>query len=274
VRSVLETGEAIARATTTGPLHAVVAAGGDGTVNLVARALLEHGVSPSSPALGVLPLGTGNAFAAGLGIRSLRTAIRTLGGRNTTFIDVMRTTHPAAPLALVSLSTGFEARLIRHYDMRRARWTRTGAAVAAAVFAGWRAQGGVRLVADGAVLADPTRPTFNAGLYNTPCYGFGLTPWPDAQPADGRGEAVVFRAGTQYWRIVAGGVHTAAPCDVRDPCWLQWQRATLETQDVLQVDGELLPPAEIEVSIAHAALRVLAPPDTCSATVDEDTTHP
>lgn len=47
----------------------VVAAGGDGTVNEVVNGLMRAGEGPTSrPALGVLPLGSGNDFCFGLGL--------------------------------------------------------------------------------------------------------------------------------------------------------------------------------------------------------------
>jgi diacylglycerol kinase family enzyme len=49
---------------------AVVAFGGDGTVNEVANGLLADGVHPHVPALGVIPAGATNVFARALGLPS------------------------------------------------------------------------------------------------------------------------------------------------------------------------------------------------------------
>ncbi len=48
-----------------------VAAGGDGTVRDVAEAILNAGIAPA-PALGIIPLGTGNNVARSLGLTSCR----------------------------------------------------------------------------------------------------------------------------------------------------------------------------------------------------------
>jgi diacylglycerol kinase (ATP) len=47
----------------------VVAVGGDGTVNEVLNGLFQDGAGPNGTALAVLPIGTGNDFAYGAGVR-------------------------------------------------------------------------------------------------------------------------------------------------------------------------------------------------------------
>lgn len=59
--------EAMARAVTPGAFDAVVAAGGDGTINEVVNGLGAHGTLPPVP-LGVVPLGTANVLAQELGL--------------------------------------------------------------------------------------------------------------------------------------------------------------------------------------------------------------
>ena len=49
-------------------VDALVALGGDGTVNEVVNGLLAHGIGPHVPALGVLPGGSTNVFARALGL--------------------------------------------------------------------------------------------------------------------------------------------------------------------------------------------------------------
>lgn len=265
VRGADDAADVIERIGSIDPIDTVVAAGGDGTVNFVARALLGQGASASLP-LGVVPVGTGNAFAASLGI-ALQTALRTLANGVPAQIDVIRTTHPQAPLALVSLSTGFEARFIHYYAKRRDRWTRFGAGLTALLCAQRQNTFAMSLVLDDKPVTDWGRPIFNAGLYNLPCYGFGWRPWPDADAFDGRGEAVVCAASREYWRILRRGLRTAPPCDVTDPRWSRWRTARIESRDIWQADGELLLPADFEARIAPAALTVIVPPAVAARSI-------
>jgi diacylglycerol kinase (ATP) len=68
----------------------LVAAGGDGTVNAVVNGMMRaRAFSGVMPALGVLPMGTGNVFAFNLGIpREWRKACRVIRDGNTRTIDV------------------------------------------------------------------------------------------------------------------------------------------------------------------------------------------
>jgi YegS/Rv2252/BmrU family lipid kinase len=67
----------------------VVAVGGDGTSNEVLNGLMEAGAGPSGPALGILPIGTGNdlAFSAGLSL-DLREAYQVISGSRSRVFDV------------------------------------------------------------------------------------------------------------------------------------------------------------------------------------------
>src|SRR6185503_5141279 len=74
----------LAREAARGPHEIIVAAGGDGTINSVAAAVLD-----TDKILGVLPLGTLNHFAKDLGIPvELETAARTIVAGHTTEVDV------------------------------------------------------------------------------------------------------------------------------------------------------------------------------------------
>lgn len=82
----VELGPAIQRAGREG--RAVVAAGGDGTVNAVA----QH-VAGTETALGVLPTGTLNHFARDLGVRDMDDAIEALAGGRVAEVDAGRADH-------------------------------------------------------------------------------------------------------------------------------------------------------------------------------------
>ncbi|NQV10843.1 MAG: YegS/Rv2252/BmrU family lipid kinase [Cyanobacteria bacterium] len=83
----------------------IIASGGDGTVSAVAGAVIGTGIP-----LGIIPRGTANAFAAGLGIPfDLRGACRTILAGNTHVIDAARCN--AKPMILLA-GLGFEAGMV------------------------------------------------------------------------------------------------------------------------------------------------------------------
>lgn len=95
----------------------VVAAGGDGTVNEIANGILRawegsEGTAPTT--LGILPVGSGNDFAAGMGMDSgVRDAVDRLRRGHTRAIDVGYVEPDADPprYFLNILGGGFDARV-------------------------------------------------------------------------------------------------------------------------------------------------------------------
>jgi len=99
-----------------GQFGAVVAVGGDGTVNEVASGLLAAQGPPA--ALGIIPAGTGNDIATQLGLRSVETALAALReGRQRAFDAIEATWGRGAErcrrFALSFASVGFASELIR-----------------------------------------------------------------------------------------------------------------------------------------------------------------
>lgn len=98
----------------------IVAAGGDGTVNAVANGMLlaTNGLRPESK-LGVLPLGTGNVFAANMGISSdLSHACQTIIAGHSRRIDA----GFALPLPSSQLPTKSEAAFASDFHAPEARY--------------------------------------------------------------------------------------------------------------------------------------------------------
>jgi diacylglycerol kinase family enzyme len=232
-----------------------VAAGGDGIVGLVASALLASGMSHRP--LAILPLGTSNLLARALGLRDARDALSALDGGKPCRIDVMRTSHPSAPVAVVSISTGFEGRFLARYGRIR-RYGRALGALSALTEA-WGRASPVALELDGETLLAPEDVAYSAGLYNTPSYVGGLVMSPDADASDGVGESVVYRNATAYWAAVARGACGGSLRPRAGVMRRRWRRARLESQSPLQIDGEPYPPGAVSVWIEAAALTVLVP---------------
>jgi YegS/Rv2252/BmrU family lipid kinase len=95
-----------------GPYQVIVAAGGDGTVNSVAAAVID-----SDKVLGVLPLGTLNHFAKDLGIPlDLQAAARTILAAYTTEVDVAEVNNR---IFLNNSSLGLYPIIVREREKRQ-----------------------------------------------------------------------------------------------------------------------------------------------------------
>jgi len=241
-----------------------VAAGGDGTVGLVAAALRLNGMRDT--AMAIVPLGTGNILARTIGVRHPDQAIRALQGGTVRHIDVMRTSHPTAPVALVSVSGGFEGRFLERY----ARWRRFGrplSALAALAAASGRSVG-VSLMLDGEAVVRGEDSVFSVGLYNTPFYAAGIVMSPEADIEDGRGEGVVYWTAAAYRTAILAGLRGGATGDVPGARRRSWRFAHMESEGALQVDGEPVSGHAISVWLEPSALGVFVPPRATSSLSD------
>lgn len=254
VRALEQAGEVVAGLA---PDEVPVAAGGDGTVNLLARALRAAGMADRP--LAVLPLGTGNAFGSAFGLGTVREALRAIEFGTPRPIDVMTTTHRALPLALVSISAGFESRMLAAVE-RRPAWRRWLSLAPGMLRVATRSWTGIGITIDGEPLLDPAAPVYNVGLYNLPYYGWGWLMWPEADATDGAAEAVACLSARAYWRTLRRGLRTLSPRSDRDLRSRRWRRARFETAGPVQIDGEVVAGGAFEVSIESRGVSVLVAP--------------
>jgi diacylglycerol kinase (ATP) len=176
--------------------HAIVVAGGDGTINRAA-----NGLCGSTRPLGIIPMGTGNDFARGCGIPSSATEAvgRILDGRTGT-IDLVRVNDRVfCTVGLIGVAADIALTVTR--------LTAPGA----------RARGLVRLLGDGAYrvsalghllkpaaltehisivgesgeILGPPEPVHALFVTNTRVLGGGLVLPVDADPSDGVAEIAV-----------------------------------------------------------------------------------
>lgn len=231
-----------------------VAVGGDGTVNLVAR--MSREAPTRRREIGVIPMGTGNLLAHEFGISDMESALDTLLRGEPRSLDVMLTTRDDFPLALMSISTGFEADFIRSYDSWRQRLGRPlGAAVGLSKLLAPPSRR-ARLDLDGQSFLKSTTPYWNAGLYTMKSFAFGLKTYPDAVSDDGLGEGVLYPNRLQYLVALSRGrrYEAAGP----EATYVRWRTAHLEVEGNVQIDGESVPGGLFDVTVEQAGLSVLS----------------
>ncbi len=167
----------------------IVVAGGDGSLHAVVAALHRRN-EMDGPALGLVPLGTGNDFARCVRIPltppdAAEVAVHGLRTR----VDILVDDHGGIVINAVHAGIGADAG--REAEPWKARLGKLGYVVGA-VIAGFTSQGTrVRVVADTEVLADGSRRVLQVGIGNG-CYVGGGTPLiPDADPTDGQADVLV-----------------------------------------------------------------------------------
>ena len=248
-------GEAVdfARAAREEGYDRVVAAGGDGTVNEVAQGLLDCPLP-----LGVLPLGSGNAFARSMGVpRTLPQALTWLLSSSSRPIDV-GTIDDHVFLSTAGL--GIDAEVCRRFNShghRRGLWPYIHHSLKAVTACR-------PLPVDVAVNGQDarTRLAYLVAIANTPQYGYGATIAPDARPDDGQLDVCIVEDLT-FWRAI---VHTrrlfsGSIGQMPGVTLLKVTQMTLQCHIAphLQIDGESVEGTiEMRVGVRPGALEVLA----------------
>jgi YegS/Rv2252/BmrU family lipid kinase len=237
----------------------VVAAGGDGTLAVVARALLDiAGAHPDDPlpALGIFPLGSAMNVARSLGIpRDLPAAASIIGAGHTRRIDVGAI--EGGPAFFEAVAIGLHAELLAEaaaFD--EGDWS-------AALRAAWTA---VRYRASSLTLVLDDRTVTTRALVlsisNGPYVGLGFTVAPDARLDDGRFDIRVFERLSRlellrHFGSIALGRRAYEP-RVRT---YRSSRVRVEGPSPVRVgvDGDDAGVTPVEARVLPAALRVLVP---------------
>ncbi|RSK25260.1 diacylglycerol/lipid kinase family protein [Hymenobacter metallilatus] len=237
------------------PYDAVFAAGGDGTVSLVAEA-----VSGSSLPLGIIPLGSGNGLSKDVGIpQEVTAALRLTWDYTIRTLDTLRVGGLfAAHLADI----GFNALIVQKFDQGNARGPGAYVRIATQEYAAYQ-PAAYHIETDRETW---TGEAFMLTIANATTFGSNVVINPHSQLDDGQFELC----------LIAPFPNTAAPgllyrlytSDFDDsdytrrlPC--RWARITVPgaTEVLVQVDGEPHQlPTPVEVHIQPGSLRVLVPP--------------
>ena len=157
----------------------VAVIGGDGTVSCAA-----NGLTGTGAALAVLPAGTGNDFAAAIGARPFRTAVRLLADPKTASVDLARVRAGAVERCFVNIAgAGFDSEVTETANAMTINLGGAGTYVAALVKTLSRfTPARYDLTVDGeAFTLDAMLVVIGSGL----SYGGGMKVLPDASLVDG-----------------------------------------------------------------------------------------
>ena len=168
----------------------VVAVGGDGTLKIVATALLDTNII-----LGVLPAGSANGMARELGIPpDVQGSLAVLLNGERKPMDVVMVNDDDPCLHLSDI--GLNAQLVKHYEQNNLRGK------AGYLRAAIRVLQKRRLLRVSITIGDECvqRVAFMVVLANARMYGSGAVINPNGSPFDGQFEVVIFRR-LSFWEI-------------------------------------------------------------------------
>lgn len=232
--------------------HGVVAAGGDGTVNLVAKSLIG-----SSIKLGIIPTGSANGMAFELNIPNrIEDAIALIGADVSRRIDLLRINKQHVAVHLSDL--GMNARIIKRFDQEKIRGIY---GYARQFFKEVKSPSHFRcsIACDRQKRSQKYKAVMIA-LLNAHFFGTGAMVNPTGKLDDGLFEVVVIKPYPWYYffhlviAFFTGNIHRLQ--HVRT---LSCRHATIELQSPqdLQVDGEPLGLVKhVELEILPSAIEV------------------
>lgn len=243
-------------------VDAVAVAGGDGTVHLAIQEVAGTGVP-----LGIVPVGTGNDFAATLGLRELDVvaAADVIAAGDTRRIDLARVTRDGGSTTFFGsvLASGFDSRVNDRANAMR--WPRGGSRYNIAILIEFLTLSGIPYDVE-FELADGTRDRIRGDLVmatvgNGRTYGGGIPIAPDADPADGLLDLVLVRPAGRLRLLrllphVYRGTHGTVP-----EVSIQRVRAVrLSAPGVTAyADGDPIGALPLAIDVAPGALSVFAP---------------
>ena len=233
---------------------AVYAAGGDGTINDVASGLIGTDVP-----LGIIPLGTGNGFARGLGIPiDPEKFTQVLLNNKTKMID---TGKISAHQFLATAGVGFDAKIAHEFNKsyKNLRSIPVYAYLALKNYLQNRPQE-VSLVVDG---NEMTRTVFGITIANTSQYGGGAIIAPQADPANGKLVAVLIPKVNLFTAIPAvKKLFDGSVTDIKALEFIEFKTLKIKRKipGFYHVDGEAYKgTATVNVAVQPKSLTVIVP---------------
>ena len=250
----------LARAAAEEKLDALIAVGGDGTVNEVANGLVD-----SATALGVLPSGTANVWAKEmeLPLGDLVTAARRLAEAEVRAIDVGEVRGPTLqPRVFVLWSgVGLDAAITHNVEPQREMKRRLGALTfwLVGIQTAWSYRGKRATISVGGKRF--RRHVTLALAANAQLYAGIVRIAPSARVDDGLLEFAIFR-GTGFWLTGWHLLGVFLGAHVRDPMveFYSVPAVTVDGKNLpVHVDAEPCGFSPVEIRVRPLALRVLVP---------------
>lgn len=243
-------------------VDAVAVAGGDGTVHLALQQLAGTGIP-----LGIIPVGTGNDFAATLGLRELDVvaAAGAIAAGATRRVDLARVTGADGSVAYFGsvLASGFDSKVNDRANAMR--WPRGGSRYNIAILREFVTLRGIPYELD-LELADGTSERFAGDLVmatvgNGRTYGGGIPICPDADPADGLLDVVTVRpAGRLRLLRLLPRVYRGTHASVPEVTMRKARSARLSASGVTAyADGDPIGALPLTIDVARGALTVFSP---------------
>ncbi|WP_127472769.1 diacylglycerol kinase [Microbacterium sulfonylureivorans] len=241
---------------------AVAVAGGDGTVNLAIQEVAGTGIP-----LGIIPAGTGNDFAATLGLRELDVAAAadTIAAGVTRTVDLARVTREDGSTAFFGsvLASGFDSKVNDRANAMR--WPRGGSRYNIAILVEFLTLSGIPYDVD-IEFADGSRERIGGDLVmatvgNGRTYGGGIPICPDADPADGLLDLVLVRpAGRLRLLRLLPRVYAGTHASVPEVAMHRVRSVRLSASGVTAyADGDPIGALPLTIDVAPGALTVFAP---------------
>lgn len=242
-------------------VEVVAAAGGDGTIAEVARGLLAHSGS-APPALGIIPLGTGNDLAGGLGIPAgVDEALEVLSERRIRRMDILqlRAGQETRPV-INALTGGFSGQLHGKMDSDVKRTWGPLAYLRSGVEAwGERSLHRIHLTVDGEDRGE--HEVLNLIVANGPRAGGGVPVAPGADAFDGRFDVILLEDSTPLeLSALAAAVLAGEPEDHEAFRRFSGTRVHIHAEGLpVSIDGEPDRLDDFEIVLSPSALPVVVP---------------
>jgi diacylglycerol kinase (ATP) len=232
----------------------VVLAGGDGSLHDAANAPLGR-----LPELAIVPAGRANNIARALHVPSDRARALAIAALAPALpLDTLRVQTPERSLfAVEAVSAGFQAQARSQYDGENSADLRQGVRTAARAVRRFTPFELRARLGDEELVSDSAAQLF---LSNLPYFGFGFEVDPDADPTDGRLEAILFEASARRSLLpLAAAAYRGRHLGRKGVTMVSTPRAELIEPLPLVADAVPLGTTTATITVDRDRLRVAAP---------------